>query len=226
MATVVARRTTVPPDVVMKFRGVGWKGFQHAKALVGEDPPRITYANGDLLVMSPGAPHEAYVEVFGDLVKAVGRAFRIPTRSLASTLWERRGADAGKEPDASFYVASAARIKNRIPNVDTDPVPDLAIEVEISNPIDLSLKAYANLGVAEVWHFARRSRRASSLRFLRLEQGGWVETATSLAFPMLKSTELLLLIERAALLDDLDRADLLEEWIRTELRPPRRRRKP
>ena len=165
-------RTAVHPDVVMKFRGVGWNGFQHAKALVVEQPLRITYANGDLLLMSPGAPHGAYVGVLDELVRAVGRAFRIPTCSLRSTLWERRGADAGKEPDASYYVASAIRIENRIPDVDTDPVPDLAIEVEINNPIDLALKAYANLRVAEVWHFAASGpRRAASLRFLCLEHG-------------------------------------------------------
>ncbi len=136
MATVEARRTTVRPDVLVKFRGVGWKGFQHAKALVAEDPLRITYANGDLLLMSPGARHEAYVSALEDLVKAVGRAFRISTRSLRSTLWERRGA---------------------------------------------------------------------------------VERPTSLAFPMLESAKLLPLIERAA---------LLEAWIRAKLRPPRRRRRP
>src|SRR5205823_1850042 len=129
------------------------------------------YANGDLLLMTPGLTHEAYTEVFGDLVKAVGRAFRIPTRSLGSALWERPQTDAAKVPDASFYVASVAQVGNRIPKMETDLVPDLVIEVEITNPVDLALQAYANMGVPEVWHFARRPRRTASLRFLRLEEG-------------------------------------------------------
>jgi Uma2 family endonuclease len=208
----------------MTFRGVGWAGLEHGKALAGERRIRLTYAHGDLLLMSPGPSHEAYVEVFRDLIKAVGRAFRIRTRSLGSTLFERPAVDAAKEPDAGFYVARAPRVRGRIPEPKTDPVPDLVVEVEITNPVDLSLRAYAAMGVPEVWHFARRPRRAPSLRFLRLEAGRWVPVAASPALPMLESAAVLPLIERAAPLDDLDRADLIDAWIRAELRPGRRRR--
>src|SRR5689334_3261076 len=114
MATVLKRRTAVQPDVCMTFPGVGWAGLEHAKALLGESPVRITYANGDLLLMSPGPSHESYVVVFEDLVRAVARAFRIRTRTLRSILWERPEAHAGKMPDTSFYVASVAQIGNRI----------------------------------------------------------------------------------------------------------------
>jgi len=219
MPTAAKRFTAAQAGVAMAFRGVGWAGFQHAKALVGEDRLRITYANGDVLLMSPGPAHEAYVEVFRDLIRAVAQAFHIRTRSLGSTLWERPQADAGKMPDASFYVASVAQVGNRIPRTDTDPVPDLVIEVEITNPATLALRAYANLGVPEVWHFARRSRRAATLCFLRWEEGRWVPSTASLALPMLESAKVLPLVERAAPLDDLDRADMIDAWIREELRP-------
>jgi hypothetical protein len=87
MATVLKRRAAVQPDVCMRFPGVGWAGFQHAKALAGESPVRITYANGDLLLMSPGSSHESYVAVFDKLIMEVAEAFRIRTRSLRSTLF-------------------------------------------------------------------------------------------------------------------------------------------
>jgi Uma2 family endonuclease len=224
MASVARGSQLSQADVCFAFRGVGWSGLQHMKAVVGERPMRITYARGDLLLMSPGPAHEAYVEVFSDLVKSVGRAFRIPTRSLRSTLWERPTADAGKMPDAAFYVASVGRVGDRIPKVETDPVPDLVIEVEISNPVELALQAYAGLGVPEVWHFARRSRRPASLRFLRLAGGLWSPSAVSEALPMLESAKVLPLVERAVTLNDLDRADLIEDWIRDDLRHGRRRR--
>jgi hypothetical protein len=123
MATAAKKTTTAQSDVLMAFRGVGWEGLQHMKAVVGERPLRITYADGDLLLMSPGPAHEAYVDVFRDLIKSVGRAFRIRTRSLGSTLWERPLADAGKMPDAAFYVASVAQVGDRIPKVETDRSP-------------------------------------------------------------------------------------------------------
>jgi Uma2 family endonuclease len=223
MSTAAKRPTAVQPDVCLAFRGVGWAGLQHMKAVVGERPMRITYARGDLLLISPGPAHEAYVDVFRDLIKSVARVYRIRTRSLGSTLWERPAADAGKMPDAAFYVASVALVGGRIPRVETDPVPDLVIEVEITNPVELALQAYASLGVPEVWHFARRSRRPASLRILRLEGGLWTTSAASVALPMLASTQLLPLVEQAVLLDDLDRADLIAGWIRDTLRPGRRR---
>ena len=221
MDATAGRATVARNDVVMAFPGVGWRGLQHAKKLLGESPTRITYADGDLSLMSPGVTHESYVDALRDLVKAVTRAFRIPTRSLGSTLWERREADSGKMPDAAFYVGSVARIGDRMPDAETDPVPDLVVEVEITNPVNLALRAYANMGVPEVWHFARRPRRAAALRFLRLEEGRWVAVAASPALPMLESASVLPLVERAALMNDLDRADLFDAWIRDELRAPR-----
>src|SRR5262249_15855976 len=161
---------------------------------------------------SAGVPHEVYVGVFRSFVLAVGRALRIRTRCLGSALWERPLADAAKAPDIAFYVASSARIGNRIPAMETDPVPDLAIQAEIPNPAEHSLQAYANPGVPEVWHFARRPGRAASLRFLRLEGGTWVPSTSSLAFPQLEAAKVLPLIEQAAPLDDLDRADLFDAW--------------
>jgi hypothetical protein len=77
----------VQADVCMTFRGVGWAGLQHAEVLLGEELPRIAYANGDLLLMSPGLTHEAYATAFQNLVLAVGRSDRIRTRSLGSALW-------------------------------------------------------------------------------------------------------------------------------------------
>ncbi len=174
--------------------------------------------------MSPGASHEAYAESISDFIKTVARVLRIPTRSLRSTLFERRAADASKEADASFYVANAAKLGNRIPEPDKDPVPDLVVEVEITNPIDLSLRAYAALGVPEVWHFRRRPRHSASLRFLRREGDVWIESSTSLSFPLLESAAVLSLIEETVLLNDSDRADLTETWIREHLRPGKRRR--
>jgi Uma2 family endonuclease len=224
MATATKRASAVQADVCMMFRGVGWAGLQHAKALIGEEPVRITYAHGDLLLTTPGLTHEAYVDALRDLIKMVVRAFRLRMRPLGAALWERPEAGAAKAPDLAFYFASAARVQGRIPTMETDPVPDLVVEVEITNPVDLALRAYAAMGVPEVWHFSRRPRRTAALRFLRLEAGQWAPVAASPALPMLDVAAVLTLIEKSAALDETARADLFDAWIRDELRPGRRRR--
>ena len=115
MATVTRKpvTTALSPDRCLTFPGVGWEGLQHAKMRSGESQFRITYANGDLMLISPGFSHEAYRFAISDLVRAVARTSRIKTRSLGSTYWERQGVDAGKEPDASYYVAYATKFGRR-----------------------------------------------------------------------------------------------------------------
>ena len=96
----------------MMFRGVGWAGLQNAKALAGAERLRIAYTNGDLLLIRPGlSGAKPTWTPCSDLVKEVGRAFRVHIRSLGEAFWERPQADAGKMLDAAFYaVASAAKI--------------------------------------------------------------------------------------------------------------------
>ncbi len=185
---------------------------------------RITYANGDLMLISPGFSHEAYRFAISDLVRAVARTSRIKTRSLGSTYWERQGVDAGEEPDASYYVAHATKFGRRTTTTEDDPVPDLVIEIEITNPIRLSLLAYAALGVPELWHLSHRPGREASLRFLALRGKKWVETPTSLSFPTLESASALPLVVEAAALDDDDREDLIAAWVHDHVRPGKRRR--
>lgn len=206
--------------------GVGWEGFQHAKALVAESGVRITYANGDLLLMSPGVHHEAYSEAFSDLFRAVASGLRIPIRPLGSMLWERIQADAGKMPDEAFYISHAAQVEGRMVDDEADPLPDLVVEIEISHPPKLALRAYAQMGVPEVWHFRQRPGRPAALRFLQLVEGQWVEVDESPALPMLHRAKVLDMVMRAAVLSLPDRTDLLDRWVRDELRPRRRPRRP
>ncbi len=64
MATVTKRRraTKPSPDVCMTFAGVGWKGLEHAKKMRGQNRVLITYAAGDLILMSPGASQTAFLD--------------------------------------------------------------------------------------------------------------------------------------------------------------------
>ena len=194
------------------------------KALLGESNVRITYADGDLMLMSPGFSHEAYKFAICDLVRAVARAAHIKTRSLGSTYWEGQGVGAGKEPDASYYVAHTVAF-GRSRTTENAPVPDLVIEIEITNPIRLSLLAYAALGVPELWHFSHRPGHQAVLRFLRLDHKEWIESPTSLSFPMLESSAIVPLIEEAVPLDDEDREDLIAAWAREHLRATKRRKR-
>ncbi len=58
----------------------------------------------------------------------------------------------GFEPDQSYYLANAPRIKGKKElRLKTDPPPDLAIEVVYSHDADRALEVCRRLGVPEVW---------------------------------------------------------------------------
>ncbi len=160
MSVRAARR-----DQCLTIHCLGWSGLQNAKAMLDGINMRITYADGNLMLMRSGLYHELYSIAISDFIKEVARAFRIDTRSLGRTLYEREAADAAKEADAAFYVASCETVSGRMVDPDTDPVPDLAVEVQVGNPMDLAWRAYAGLGVPEVWHFSRRAKESPALKF-------------------------------------------------------------
>ena len=62
--------------------------------------------------------------------------------------------DRGLEPDDCYYLANAAKVRNWATlDLERDPPPDLALEVEITRSCLNRMGVYAGLGVPEVWRF-------------------------------------------------------------------------
>ena len=76
----------------------------------------------------------------------------LPLEKLGSTAWKRRRIQKGIEADACFYVANAHRIvgKRKI-DLESDPPPDIAVEIDTTNESSSKFPIYAALGVPEIW---------------------------------------------------------------------------
>ena len=103
-----------------------------------------------------------------------------------STTFKQEGLGRGFEPDASFYVAHAPRIRglSRI-DLSNDPPPDLIIEVDVARSSLDKLPIYAALGVPEVWRY-----RADRVYVYRLVNSSYVEVDQSEVLPGLTSMQL------------------------------------
>jgi Uma2 family endonuclease len=80
--------------------------------------------------------------------------------TLGSTTWKRPEAQRGIEADDCFYftprkiaAANAARRRGSNDSIDY-PAPDLALEVDISEPELDRPSIYATIGVDEIWRVA------------------------------------------------------------------------
>jgi Uma2 family endonuclease len=100
---------------------------------------RLTYAEGELELMSPSPEHEESGALVGHLLAAYCDARGIDLFSKGSTTYRAEARKRGLEPDASFAFGAYKT------------VPDLAVEVVVSSPLLDKLDVYAGLGVPEVW---------------------------------------------------------------------------
>ena len=73
---------------------------------------------------------------------------------LGSTTWKRERYLAGVEPDNCFYFQNEAAIRGKLDfNLEQDPPPDLALEIDLTNKSLDRFSIYARLGVPEIWCF-------------------------------------------------------------------------
>lgn len=204
------------------LRGVPYDWYERLRAEPGNRHLRMTYDDGVLEVMSPEFRHEKNADRIGMIVRAVASAFAIGCLGARCTTI-RRGAGGtrrgqGKEPDASFYFANAAAVRGKETiDPETDPPPDLWVEVDNRGSSRGSLPLYAALGVPEVWRL--RARRGV-LWFGRRDGASYVEIGQSLSLPMVTPGLVLALLDRARTApDETTWDDWTRDWLKNTFKP-------
>jgi Uma2 family endonuclease len=139
---------------------------------------RISYDGGRLEIMTPLPEHEEYKEFISDLARALSEESGIPLEKRGSATWKRRRIQKGVEPDTCFYVANAHRIagKRKI-DLETDPPPDIAVEIDTTNESLSKFPIYAALGVPEIWRYDGKR-----VQIYQLKGDAYVETDASSFF--------------------------------------------
>ena len=199
------------------LQNVGWDGYEAMLRIIGDRPIRLTYDRGDLEIMSPSRKHEKSKGMLGRLVEAMTEVLEIPRTSDGSTTWRRQDLDRGLEADECFYFHDHAEQlagKEEI-DLETDPPPDLAIEIDITRSSLDRQGIYAALGVPELWRFD-----GESLRVFRLRDDRTYELCTaSPMFPFLPLDEVVRLLKQGATMDQSRWGRIVRAWIRDDLAP-------
>ena len=183
--------------------GVTWEEYEHLLAVRSEHRKgiRLTYDDGELEVMSHGSRHERWKSLISALVHALAMGLRVSVVGVGNVTVKRATRRKGLEPDAGYYVQRAAVVQpiwDRDLDFETDPPPDLAVEVEISRRSVPKLPVYATLGVPEVWRWD-----GTALTVLHLTPAGqYAEAAASRAFPSLPLGLLAGYLARAGTVDE------------------------
>lgn len=152
---MVASTKIKPSENRSLLNGIRWETYQAlAKDLAENASKKLTYNQGILEIMTPLPEHELNKRFLGRIVETTTEVLGLELYSLGSTTWSREDLQRGIEPDECYYITNEAIVRGKLDfDLNIDPPPDLAIEIDItSSSLDL-LSIYASLGVGEVWRF-------------------------------------------------------------------------
>ena len=143
-------------EVRFALRHVPPAAFAELREDPRNDHVRMTYARnqGDLLefLVTISFPHAEVAGLIAGLVDQFCLARDIDHRNSGDMTVSGEGAGS-LEGDVSFYIRSyeAVRGKETVDFDAGDPVPDVGVEVVVSNPLANKPALYADLGVGELW---------------------------------------------------------------------------
>ncbi len=163
--------------------------------------------------MTPLAPHQGYKEVIGRFVQTLTEESNLEVRSLGSLTCKREDLARGLEPDQCYYIQNE-RIVRELEQIDLnqDPPPDLAIEIDITSSSINRLDLYAALGVPEVWRY-----EGQKLTIYQLEGKIYQECDRSPTFPILPPDEVVRFLELRKSVGENSMIRSFREWVRSQL---------
>jgi Uma2 family endonuclease len=126
------------------MHGVPWIAYVTLRdALDDQAGLKMTYLAGTLELMSPSSLHEDAKTIIGRLIEVWAMEEDVDLRGFGGTTFRREAKQRGLEPDECYKLGK----------LHDDDVPDIAIEVIVTNALVDKMAVYAGLGVPEVWEW-------------------------------------------------------------------------
>jgi Uma2 family endonuclease len=145
----------VAPEQHLLLSGVSWQEYGRMLRAFAERPSlRLTYDRGAVELMTLSLEHESLVRFFSLLILALTLQLGLPLKGGGSTTFRRRQRRRGLEADECYWIANEplVRGKDKV-DLQFDPPPDIALEVDVSYSTINRMNVYAALGVPEVWRY-------------------------------------------------------------------------
>ena len=189
----IEREKFVREDKILTITGATWKDYQNFSS---EEYPgyRVSYFQGEIVIVSPGLNHEIIASVIDRLILAYCDKYDLLEFPFRQTRLELAG-QAGREPDVAYSFQTRK------------PQPDLVVEVIFrSDPDEVSsskecaesgnvdeLKAsYRSIGIPELWIWQK-----NQISFYLLENNDYKEIKFSKALPKIEADYFIQFINRA-----------------------------
>lgn len=172
----------LPPNGTLLLHNIGWEDYENLLEEMERKPAhRVSYNDGVLKIMSPRADHEFPKDFVLKIVTVYADELDIDIESYGSTTYRRRRRAKGAEPDTSFYVQNAARMRGKKDiDLEYDAPPDVVFEVDVTNESLDKFEIYAALRVPEIWRYD-----GQDFKIYALSEANYEIVETSIALPLM-----------------------------------------
>jgi Uma2 family endonuclease len=194
--------------------GITWQTYQAILKDLGEHRvARLAYERGILEIIIPSELHEFISRLLEAIVRALTEELNMRIRGYGSTTLEREDLARGVEPDACFYIQNIDRVLGRRKlEIETDPPPDLAIEVDITSSSRRRFEIYLQLKIPEIWQYTEQN----GIIIYQLQNNKYVECEFSPTFSMVSGANLLQFLQLAETEDDNEAIRSLRQWLKSQ----------
>jgi Uma2 family endonuclease len=198
------------------LHGIDWQTYQQLSQVLADTASvRLTYDRGALEIMTKSPEHERFKHLLSRLLETISDELGIDIAGFGEMTF-LHPQTRGLEPDECYYIANVAQVAGRDSiDLQSDPAPDLVLEIDISSSSINRLALYAAFGVAEVWQY-----QGNALVFLHLQPGGqYLAQPTSLAFPWLAPGDLLGFFALRGQVNEREIVARFRTWVRQRPTP-------
>jgi len=149
---------TATPEIAEQrviLSNVSWQTFEQLlKELGAKRATRLAYNEGLLEIMSPLGPHENSNRFIESLIGAIADELNLNLKRFGSLTLKREKKLKGAEPDSCYYIQNEPLVRSKQEiDLDNDPPPDLALEIDITSGSLDKRPIYAAIGVPELWRY-------------------------------------------------------------------------
>jgi Uma2 family endonuclease len=200
---------STPAEQRTVLNNISWETFEALLKDTGEDRgSRFAYDCGVLEIMTPIFEHENPKIQFDRFILVLAEELGVEVRSAGSTTLKRKISKRGIEPDTCYYIQNELAIRGKQTlDLENDPPPDLAIEIDITSSSVNKLGIYSALGVTELWRYD-----GQNLKFYQLIEGQYVECKFSIAFPIVSVSEISRFIEQSKTMGEIALLKSFRAW--------------
>lgn len=212
--TASARQIEQQAEQRVVFHGLSWENYQQILVALGNKrSSRLTYDRGTLEITMPLEEHENTVRLVDLFIRILVVELGLRIKTMGSTTLNRPDLQRSAEPDNCYYIQNQPKVANKIVDLDTDPPPDLIVEIDITHTDIDKLNLYASMGIPEFWRYNRKN-----LRIYQLRADQYTEVENTSIFP-LKSLEVKKHFHDFLLnyqIDEVDAENSFRAWVKEQ----------